>query len=156
MVYRLCFMPDRGRNDFVRMVTVIILIQLAFIALSYWSGVRQAYIFDVMHERIDYIIWSVLYAGLACFWSGFVWLIFDSGQAAASLLVAIAILRIPVFNSSLNYHRKPRRSIFYTNPTWSVPKSQNSWLDRLFGNYYKPVFFLSIILFITLQFFMYV
>jgi hypothetical protein len=131
------------------MIFAIIITQLFFIYFNLWAGNYQAHRFDVEQKPISHFAWAFVY-GLLCVITSI--LIYKGIDLC--FIAALAVLRLPVFNSSLNYHRKPRRPIFYTNPVWSR-KTEQSFLNKLWGNWYPLVFFICIAIYITLQFFIY-
>lgn len=95
-------------------------------------GDYQAWRFDWQQSRINHTTWAIGY-GLAVFQS--FWMFHNLWFIGACL-----VMHLPVFNTALNYCRKPRRPLYYTHPA----DPQGSWLDKLWGKSYPIVFWLSI------------
>lgn len=118
-------------------------IQLAFVAINYAIAVYQAHRFDVKQKRIKHWLWAIWYSLLVAV----TWPIHHNNF----LIAAISTLHLPLFNTLLNYHRIPRRPLFYTHP--EDPKGD--WVDKLWGDLYPFVFFASIIFYIIINFYLY-
>jgi hypothetical protein len=151
--------------------TMTIAIQIIFLALNIGAARWQAWWLDVKQRSIKKWQWATAYLFLAFAASGG----FDIGGTDPywnetgrhynwrplgewwrsinwTLLSAIILQRLLVFNTFLNYWRIPRRPLFYTNPIWSK-KNGSSWLDKLWGDWYPVVFVGNLMAYITIQFF---
>jgi hypothetical protein len=115
--------------------------QIIFLVLNIAIGKYQAYRFDVKQKRINHTTWAIWY----CLLLIPVWYFTRNWW----LVAACGIQHLPVFNTFLNWFRKPARPIFYTHPEDPF----GSKLDKLWGKYYPVVFFISIVLLVILQFF---
>lgn len=116
-------------------------IQILFLLINISIGKYQAYRFDVQQKRIKHWLWAVYY----CLLLVPVWFLYHNW----ALVAACCIQHLPVFNTALNWSRKPTRPIFYTHPE----DPHGSLLDKLWGKHYPEVFFISLGLLITIQFF---
>lgn len=119
------------------------IIQLAFIAINYAMAIYQAHRFDVEQKRIKHWLWATIYGALVAV----TWPIHHN----VYLIVAISTLHLPLFNTLLNYHRIPRRPLFYTHPE----DPQGSIVDKLWSDAYPIVFFASCIFYTIINFFLY-
>jgi hypothetical protein len=116
-------------------------ITLIYLLFNIAIGKYQAYRFDKQQKRINHTLWFIYYCA-AC---AILWLPFRNLYLIASL----AIMHLPVFNTSLNYFRTPRRSLFYTHPE----DPHGSKLDKLWGDAYPAVFFITLIAYLTVIFY---
>jgi hypothetical protein len=122
---------------------MILLIQIFFWVLNIAVGKYQAYRFDKQQKRINHTVWLLYYATVAlnAWWLCRSWLV----------VAALLVLHLPLFNTALNYFRTPRRALFYTHPE----DPQGSVIDRVWGDVYPAVFFLTCITYVVLQFYIY-
>lgn len=120
---------------------VIIIIQIVFIYINLVIAEYQAYRFDTQQKRINHTLWLLYYIA-AC---SVVWFLYHNLRLCSSL----ALMHLPVFNTALNYFRKPRRAFFYTHPE----DPHGSKLDKLWGDAYPAIFFLCSIAYLTIIFF---
>lgn len=133
--------------------TFLISMQALVLVGNIVTGRYQANRFDKQQKGISHTVWAIWYTLaviiIYLFGYGFNWKWIGILFAAA-----LVVQRIPVFNTALNFSRRNRMPIFYTHPVWN-DKKNNSWQDRIWGKWYPFVFFLSIAILITLQFFIY-
>lgn len=112
------------------MIVVLLAVLALYFGVNICIGKYQAYRFDTEQERINHKLWASIY-GIACFqsfWFFHNWL----------LIASCVAMHLPVFNTALNYFRKPRRSMWYTNPA----DLKGSKLDRLWATHYPLVFYI--------------
>lgn len=119
------------------------IIQLAFVAINYAIAVYQAHRFDIEQKRIKHWLWAIWY-GLIVAAS---WPIHHN----LCVLASISNMHLFLFNTLLNFHRTPRRALFYTHPE----DPHGSIIDKVWADAYPFVFFVSLIFFIILNFFIY-
>lgn len=122
-------------------VTGVTLVQLLFTILNIVIADYHAHLFRE-HKKISHAAWAIGYTsalGIASFAvCGLSWQL-------AYTMAAVLVLRIPVFNTAINYFRE--RPLFYLGTA--------SLIDRIIAKHYPIVFFACIIAFIILQFFVY-
>lgn len=85
----------------------------------------------------------------ACFFGLIIagmWLLMHKDWLFAGSLV---VERFVFFNPVLNYFRKPRQAFFYVHS-----EKNGSWIDRILKKVYAPVWIVSAVGFIVLQFFL--
>lgn len=119
------------------------LLQIAFVLINWAIAVYQAHRFDVEQKRIHHWLWATGY----CVLVAATWPIHKN----IFLIVAILTLHLPLFNTLLNYYRKPRRPLFYTHPE----DPNGSVIDKLWGRLYPVVFCASIVFYIVINFYVY-
>jgi hypothetical protein len=122
---------------------MVTLIQILLWAICLGIARYEAYRFDVLQKGINHTAWATAYIFL-CIIAGYAthnWLVFIAGVC----------LHLPLFTTALNYWRRPRRPIFYTN--WAA--NGGSKLDEVWKNAYPVVFFITSAAYVALQFFIY-
>lgn len=150
------------------MVTLKVIAQIFFILFNIITARYQARRFDWQQKQISHKGWAIMYFIMVVVAYLLLYGVCDLVEALRSWSAAFAFFitpgalymdmliigRLPVFNTALNYYRRPRRPLFYINPMWSNKKN-NSWFDRIWSRWYPIVFFTCIAIYITLQFFIY-
>lgn len=113
---------------------MIYAIQIIFVLYNISTAIYQAHLF-ALNKNIRHALWAAIYVALIVP----VWFLYHNWALCAACLV----LRLPVFNTALNLLR--HKPFFYTGTA--------SILDKAFTGFYPTVFFLSIAIWVALQFF---
>jgi hypothetical protein len=122
-------------------LAVTLIVQVGYFFLNLAIAKYQAHRFDTNQKRINHTVWLIYYCA-AC---AVVWFPWRNWYLVSS----VALMHLPVFNTALNYYRKPRRPLFYTHPE----DPHGSKIDKLWGESYPAVFFLVLIAYITVIFY---
>lgn len=108
----------------------------------------HAYLFDVKQQRIDHTFWAAVWLIANMVIVGVFAEAFNEVSKRLLWLLSLIVFRLPSFNVILNYFRRPRKPFFYLD---KHKDGSDSGIDMLIKNIYPPVFFLCIIIFLTIQ-----
>lgn len=122
--------------------------ELLCVAINVGLAKWEAYRFDKQQERINHqkiafeygfatitpVVWVIAFGDLSWTW---IWLTFS-----------FITMHFPLFSAMLNYFRTPRRPFDYHNTSDSAGSKIDLWL----GKYYVPVWWLSVLGWLGLQF----
>lgn len=122
--------------------------ELLYIAINVGIAKYQAYLFDKQQKKINHTLWAWSYfccmSGMLCYdlctkhfsWQ-YIW-----------LWLSALTMHFPLFSAMLNYFRTPRMPFDYHN----TADSNGSKIDLWLGKYYVPVWYISVLGWIALQF----